>query len=94
MPYVVVDKHTRCRHTVVHRQRDSYATLPAARAAVSRSISKGVLSNYSYEIMTVADYNQQVPMREVTNLMSGKQVLERADTPRSCSVASETYWSS
>ena len=31
-------------------------------------------------------------MHFVTNLMSGKQVLEAKDTPYSCSVASEAYW--
>jgi hypothetical protein len=35
-----------------------------------------------------------VQMRSVTNLMSGRQVWERMDLPYSCSVGSETYWSS
>ena len=30
----------------------------------------------------------------VTNLMSGKYVLEQIGTPWTCSVASETYWAS
>ena len=32
--------------------------------------------------------------REVTNIMSGKVVKEHYLTPYSCSVGSETYWSS
>ena len=32
--------------------------------------------------------------RTVINLMSGQPVQERYDTPWSCSVASESYWSS
>lgn len=32
--------------------------------------------------------------RTVRNAMTGEQVLERYDTPWSCSVASETYWCS
>ena len=32
--------------------------------------------------------------RWVQNLMSGKPTRERYDTPWSCSVASESYWSS
>jgi hypothetical protein len=32
--------------------------------------------------------------REVKNIMTGSTVRERYDTPYSCSVASETYWSS
>lgn len=29
----------------------------------------------------------------VRNMMTGKEVKERYDTPRSCSVANESYWS-
>ncbi len=32
-------------------------------------------------------------MVEVRNLQSGKMVLQRYDTPRSCDVSSELYWS-
>jgi hypothetical protein len=35
-----------------------------------------------------------IKMRKVTNLMSGQIVEEPEDTPRHCSVGSETYWSS
>ena len=31
--------------------------------------------------------------RDVQNIMNGKAVRERYDTPYSCSVGSETYWS-
>jgi hypothetical protein len=31
--------------------------------------------------------------RWVKNLLSGKWIQERIDTPWSCSVASESYWS-
>lgn len=31
--------------------------------------------------------------KTVTNLMTGAQVQERADTPLCCSVSSEAYWS-
>jgi hypothetical protein len=30
---------------------------------------------------------------EVVNIMSGQKVMQRRDTPFSCSVASEAYWS-
>jgi hypothetical protein len=33
------------------------------------------------------------PHRVVTNLMSGKQVIQASDTPLCCDVSSETYWS-
>ena len=32
--------------------------------------------------------------RDVRNIMTGMPVKERFDTPYSCSVSSETYWSS
>lgn len=34
-----------------------------------------------------------VEMVTVNNLMTGKPVRQRADTPRSCDVSSELYWS-
>jgi hypothetical protein len=40
---------------------------------------------YSFEFLPV--------MRLVRNLMTGGMVLERSDLPYSCSVASESYWS-
>jgi hypothetical protein len=43
---------------------------------------------------TQTEFVGPIQMRSVTNLMSGKQVWESMDTPYSCSVGSETYWSS
>jgi hypothetical protein len=40
------------------------------------------------------DFVGPIQMRQIRNLMSGKKVWESMDTPWSCSVASETYWSS
>lgn len=34
-----------------------------------------------------------VEMETVINLMSGQPVRQRVDTPRSCDVSSELYWS-
>lgn len=39
-------------------------------------------------------YEVHQTYREVRNIMSGKIVKEHYKTPYSCSVASETYWSS
>jgi len=38
-------------------------------------------------------HKENEPMREVTNLMTGKKVLEKVSTPYYLSVSSETYWS-
>ena len=38
-------------------------------------------------------FNVVETYREVTNMITGKTILERYDTPFACSVGSETYWS-
>lgn len=94
MGYVLVHKVDRTRHPNLPRRGDAYATEAAARAALTRYRTGRWALGDDWEIMEERAYAQQVPMREVTNLMTGKKVMERADTPWSCSVASETYWSS
>ena len=37
-------------------------------------------------------FNVVETYREVTNIMTGKTILERYDTPFACSVGSESYW--
>lgn len=48
--------------------------------------------------MFVQGARKSEPLKEgyrwVVNLMSGKRIQESIDTPYTCSVASETYWSS
>ena len=39
-------------------------------------------------------FNVVETYREVTNMMTGKTILERYDTPFACSVGSDNYWSS
>lgn len=91
--FVVVDTYTKCKVRHPRSGKETYETERAARAAVTR-ISKIRDTLGSFVIMDIKSYEAQVPMREVTNLMTGNVVLERADAPWSCSVASETYWSS
>lgn len=94
MGYVLVHKTERTRHRHLPRKGGSYATEAAARAALTRYRQGRMALGDDWEIMEERAYAAQVPMREVTNLMTGKKVMERADTPWSCSVASESYWSS
>ncbi len=90
--FVVVDMNTRC--LVPGKQRDMYVTRSAARAAVTRIMNKqDAHSPLTLEVMDMPTYRAQVPMREVTNLMTGETVQEPADLPWSCSVGSESYWS-
>jgi hypothetical protein len=99
--FVVVDTKTRCAVEHPRTRTRFYHTLPAARAAATR-LQKLAVDRYLagegserpvYTAMDTRSYEAQVPMHEVTNLMTGKLVQERADTPWHCSVASEAYWS-
>jgi hypothetical protein len=70
--------------------RETYSTEAAARAAKTRMQKS---SPNTLEVMTAEAYRAQVPMRKVTNLMTGKKFMEPADLPWHCSVGSESYWS-
>ena len=94
MGYVLVNKKTQVRHPSMPSRGGYYKTASAAQAALTRAIHSKQQSKGEYEVMEASTYHEQVPMREVVNLMTGKTVLERADTPWGCSVASESYWSS
>jgi hypothetical protein len=91
--FVVVDTDTKCKVVHPRTRKETYLSERAAKAALTR-INKLLHTQGEFVVMDVSTYNAQVPMREVINLMTGKPVLERADTPWSCSVASESYWSS
>lgn len=101
MGYVVVDEATGVKVTFPRTGKTMYETLAAARAARTRLVKMDMEAYLSgkkyprtnYTIMDITTYTAQVPMVEVTNLMTGKVVQERADTPWHCSVASESYWS-
>ena len=92
MGYVLVNKQTRVRHLHLPKAGGTYKTAGHAAAALRRYDGQQ-LDASEWEVMEIAAYEKQVPMREVTNLMTGKKVMERADTPWHCSVASESYWS-
>jgi hypothetical protein len=94
MHFVVVDLKTRCLVKHPRTRRETYNTERAARAALTRLAKTGNFSPLGLGVMDESTYKAQVPMREVTNLLTGATVLERADTPWHCSVASESYWSS
>lgn len=103
MTYVIVNTATRCKVAHPRTRKDTYDTISAAKAAMTRLVTinmndylagMGRVARIDYEIMEQSAYRAQVPMREVINLMTGKPVQEPADTPWTCSVASETYWSS
>lgn len=92
--YVVVSRKTRCRVQGPGARKSFYGTRSLAQAAAKRlSSTSSDPQHGELEVMTMREYQAQVPMVEVTNRMTGKKVMERADTPYHCSVASEAYWS-
>lgn len=102
MGYVIVDQKTRCKVAFPTTRRETWSTEAAAKAAMTRLVSKdmekylkteGQSGRRSYEVMSSAAYAAQVPMKTVKNMMTGKDVQIRADTPNCCDPSSETYWS-
>ena len=71
-----------------------YATKAAAKAALTRAAKKDntlIVSEYAVA-ETSEFYNNIEGMVERTNLLTGENYMERANTPNSCSPASESYW--
>lgn len=91
MVFVVVNAQTGCRVQHPRTGKGSWNTERAARAAATR-ISK-LCSLDQLVVMDHADYHAQVPVIEVTNLMTGQPVKIPADTPWHCRPDSEAYWS-
>ena len=98
MSYVIYHKDT----TRIYKDR-VYKTMAAATAVrtkmdiayrrdINNPIEDAPLFKYG-----IADYNlfKQMIEKRVrrTNLMTGKEYYEDANTPLCCSPASETYWS-
>ncbi len=93
MAYVVVDTQTGCRVIHPRSRKETWDTERGAKVAVTR-ISKMLPDLGPLVVMDVITYRAQVPMREVTNLMTGEKVLIRADRVGGVSDPStESYWS-
>lgn len=93
MAYVLVNKNTHVRHANMPRGGGVYKTQAAAQAALTRNKQGRMALGDDWMVMSLEAYNQQVPMITVKNLMSGKEVQIRADTPWHCRPDSESYWS-
>ena len=81
--------------------RKSYATLGAAKAALTRICKAENLlptdpnyAQFRYAIAASAFFHQNIEKsRTATNMMSGKQFVETVNTPGYMSPSSESYWS-
>jgi hypothetical protein len=92
MSYVVVDLNTKCLIKNTRTGVSHYDTERAAKSARTRFSKTGyVLGDMA--VMASAEYQAQVPMITVKNLMTGAMVEIRADTPWNCRVDAESYWS-
>ena len=109
--YVIYNKSTTAIVEVTRRNpyrvTDSYKTMAAAKAALTRMTNKywkdSVAKNdyqidqdpqFLYGIAEVNHYHENIErMVERTNMMTGKKYMESVNTPRYCSPSSEAYWS-
>ena len=83
MLYVVYDMDTTVKYG-----KDYYRSEGAAKAAITRSGQ----DNLSYAESGIFD--RVIEKRvERTNAMTGQKYWEKVNTPRSCSPASDLYWS-
>ena len=91
MSYVVYNTQT--TRIVGSRNTKHWKSEAAAKAHLTRMGKMG----YNVAEFAVAEtntfYNSIEASVTKVNLMSGKEYQERANTPLSCSPASETYWS-
>lgn len=71
-----------------------FSSLAAAKSHLSRLVKSG---KYTADQLSVADYDYFHDYVEVivqkSNLLNGKPIFERINTPYYCSPSSETYWS-
>ena len=75
--------------------RNYYKTPAAAKAALTREAKADTtMIRSEYAVAETEDFYDNIEKTvERVNLMSGEKFRERANTPHSCSPASETYWS-
>jgi hypothetical protein len=71
-----------------------FATEGAAKAALTRLEKKGAVIREDYLIAESGVFYSTIEKTEtVTNLMSGKPIVQSVNTPLVCDPSSETYWS-
>jgi hypothetical protein len=93
MSYVVYNKETTKTMRAKAYGKEYYATEAAAKAFLTRMVKMGYRKE-DFAVAEISDFRNNIEKYEtVTNLMSGKQVRQSVNTPLSCDVSSETYWS-
>lgn len=93
MTYVVYNKETTKTIRAKAYGKEYYATEAAAKAFLTRMVKMGYRKE-DFAVAEIGNFQANIEKYEtVTNLMSGKQVRQSVNTPLSCDVSSETYWS-
>ena len=93
MTYVVYNKETTKTIRAKAYGKEYYATEAAAKAFLTRMVKMGYRKE-DFAVAELGDFRTNIEKYEtVTNLMLGKQVRQSVNTPLSCDVSSETYWS-
>jgi hypothetical protein len=93
MAYVVYNKETTKTIRAKAYGKEYYATEAAAKAFLTRMVKMGYRKE-DFAVAEIGNFRANIEKYEnVTNLMSGKQVRQSVNTPLSCDVSSETYWS-
>lgn len=93
--YIIYDKNSTKIVRIMRNgcwQEARYETEAAAKGAVTR-LKKLGKHTPDMVIDTVENFDKVEKYETVTNLMSGKPVRQRVNTPRCCDVSSELYWS-
>lgn len=71
-----------------------FETEAAAKAALTREAKRGQIQRADYAVAELSLFQTTIEKTvTVTNLMSGAPVVQSVNTPRSCDVSSELYWS-
>jgi hypothetical protein len=93
MTYIVYNKETTKTIRAKAYGKEYYATEAAAKAFLTRMVKMGYRKE-DFAVAELGDFRTNIEKYEtVTNLMSGKPVRQSVNTPLSCDVSSETYWS-
>lgn len=94
MAYVVYEIESTRIATPKPYGKESYATMAAARAALTRMAKSKRWAGKELAVAEAEVYKLCIEkMVKRVNLMSGTEYWESVNTPNYCSPASEAYWS-
>ena len=91
--YNVATTRYLCNHPNVKTNKEWFATAAAAKAAITREHNRGAIHAASFAVASTDEFAKLEKTVTVQNLMSGKDVVQSVNTPRSCDPSSELYWS-